>query len=90
VLICRTPASGALAAGVKDGPLEIVKALEITGAARMANRTPIGTHSIRIRDTEERGDDQQFDKVECNAGKHLDVVFTRRGAVSNILAIVLL
>ena len=58
VLMRRTPASGAPDAGVKDGPLEIVKAGETTGIARIAVRTKAGLYNQRNKDGRERGDNQ--------------------------------
>jgi hypothetical protein len=54
----RTPASEAPEAGVKDGPLEIVKAAETTGIARIAAGTKARMYSQRSEDGKERGDNQ--------------------------------
>jgi hypothetical protein len=54
----RIPASGAPDAGVKEGPLEIVKAAETIGIARIATRTRAGMGNQRSENVKGRGDNQ--------------------------------
>ncbi len=81
-----TPASGAFAAGVKVGPLEIVRARESNEAVNIAARTAVRIHGKRGQNADDRGDLEQFDEGKGNINKYHDLVFIEIGTVTSIFA----